>query len=411
MTGDGIADVIVRGSLMRSDGDGGSSEERFVEIYVGRVGGAPTAFDQRIAIGNGLRSIAVADVTGDGIADLLVGDGAAASGRGVVRVFAGGALPLMQVSEIESPESRAGAFGMIVDALGDLNGDGYADVAVQAPGTPLSVGANRLHVFAGSSAGVSSRPARTFAALADEIMSQVAGCDIDGDGLHDLLFSASRTGGAGPWSINVHRGDPVTLISESPRSVTGSAMTTSIVLLVCAGDVDADGFNDVAVTEGRMSAPTRGLVLRGGSAGLVATELLAIESNVGGGMHRLGLNVGGDIDADGRADLLVDWHGTISLSPTTRLLTAPSFSYATGIELGEVPTVAALTGTFTRATKTLGDIDGDGYFDFAFARSNTDLMPSGMELHFRFGAADSVDVARRARVTRRGGAFLDVVGL
>ncbi len=81
----------------------------------------------------------VADANGDGHTDLLVGapgetvDGLATAGRAYIFSGLDGSL----LFELVSPEPAAsGRFGWVVDAAGDLNGDGAGDWAIGAPYEP-----------------------------------------------------------------------------------------------------------------------------------------------------------------------------------------------------------------------------------------------------------------------------------
>ena len=75
------------------------------------------------------------DVNGDGYADMVVGLNNINGSVGRAYVYLGGAagLALSPAVTLVGPETNVGdAFGRWVAPAGDLNGDGYADVAVGA---------------------------------------------------------------------------------------------------------------------------------------------------------------------------------------------------------------------------------------------------------------------------------------
>ena len=108
---------------------------------------------------SGTSSVAVADVTGDGIEDIVQGDHLEIPpGGGEIRLWRGGRRgPADQPQTItQEPDEIPGndvvgdSFGFSVDA-GDLDADGYADMLVGAPGE--NAGAGTMVVIRGGRAG------------------------------------------------------------------------------------------------------------------------------------------------------------------------------------------------------------------------------------------------------------------
>lgn len=149
VTGDGIGDMVV--SAQRADGPGNAFAE-CGEVYVIRGGPMSGVIDVRSstlvvsdisggAAGDRLQVIAVADMTGDGIKDIVIGvpgyDGDFAE-QGAVAIIAGGpSLPSsLQLSPANATAFITGINGMdqlgYEGAVGDLNDDGRADIVVAA---------------------------------------------------------------------------------------------------------------------------------------------------------------------------------------------------------------------------------------------------------------------------------------
>ncbi|MGQ0506990.1 MAG: integrin alpha, partial [Myxococcaceae bacterium] len=155
------------------------------------------------------------------------------------------------------PTDQAGAsFGFQVSGVGDVNGDGYGDVVVGASswdGAAMHEG--RAYLFLGSAAGLSTLPAWT-ADPTDEIsagfgVSATGAGDVNGDGYADVLVGAAGASGSSlkEGRAYLYLGSAAGLglapawIAE-PTNQTGAFFGGT---LASAGDVNGDGYADVAV--------------------------------------------------------------------------------------------------------------------------------------------------------------------
>ncbi|KAL0597664.1 Integrin alpha-IIb [Plecturocebus cupreus] len=162
-------------------------------------------------------SVAVTDVNGDGRHDLLVGAPLYMESRAdrklaeVGRVYLflqpQGSHALGAPSLLLTGTQLYGRFGSAIAPLGDLDRDGYNDVAVAAPyGGPS--GRGQVLVFLGQSEGLSSRPSQvldspfpTGSAFGFSLRGAV---DIDDNGYPDLIVGAY-----GASQVAVYRAQPV----------------------------------------------------------------------------------------------------------------------------------------------------------------------------------------------------------
>ncbi|XP_003997036.4 integrin alpha-IIb [Felis catus] len=164
-------------------------------------------------------SVAVTDVNGDGRHDLLVGAPLYMESRAdrklaeVGRVYLflqpRGHHPLGAPSVLLTGTQLYGRFGSAIAPLGDLDRDGYNDVAVAAPyGGPS--GRGQVLVFLGQSEGLSSRPSQIldspFPTGSGFGFSLRGGTDIDDNGYPDLLVGAY-----GANQVAVYRARPVVM--------------------------------------------------------------------------------------------------------------------------------------------------------------------------------------------------------
>ncbi len=143
--------------------------------------------------------VAAGDVNGDGKAEVVVtpdqGGGPVVAVYGGAQIAAGKTGEAAQVTRflgIEDPNFRGGARA----ALADLDGDGKADLIVAAGFT----GGPRVAVFKGASVAAGSLPVKFFGDLFvfEQTLRNgafVAGGDVSGDGKADLIFGGGPGGG------------------------------------------------------------------------------------------------------------------------------------------------------------------------------------------------------------------------
>lgn len=270
------------------------------------------AEDTAAAAPSGLKG----DFNGDGYADLAVGmPKATVDGRakaGYVNVVWGSANGLGAAGSARLSQSTPGVpgtaeagdlFGASVSAA-DLNGDGYADLTVTAPGEQLKdTGADHegtATVVWGSASGFSSGLTAAKGQADGRLGRLLTVGDFDHDGHQDLAVTTEGNGDGG-----------ATLLRRGPFT-TGSATDTSLVegydfggaRALATGDFDGDGGDDLAVTYKGMEISGTHVLSR------VAGEWRTTWRT---GDHGSAL-AAGDFDGDGTADLAI---GQVQPSPET----------------------------------------------------------------------------------------------
>jgi hypothetical protein len=300
----------------------------------------------------GLRVASAGDVDGDGFVDLLI---AARSDcptpyahegpPGIVYVLRGGPSgPEAAPSRTLTIATPAACFGHA--AVGaDLDRDGYSDVIVALRD------ATRVLVYPGSATGTLETPLERIIPGAAEVGRSLGTGDLDGDGFGDVVIEAFGPG-AGDLEIAafVLRGGPlgpavdlerlptpaiftttqrngagvigdvdadglpdVALADETTIAVLASSLDPAAPLLLpsaggrdairALGDIDADGYDDFAVGSG---AGRVGIWLGGDPS--AALEAIELRWEGGAGVdHAFGASVAGpgDVDGDGRADVVI----------------------------------------------------------------------------------------------------------
>ena len=190
-------------------------------------------------------SVALGDLDGDGLAELIVGaygDDANGAESGTLYVYAG-----LDGSLLYTHSGSAGDhLGIAVSHVPDTNGDGFGDVVVGARAADVA-GSNSGVVFLYS--GVDGAFLRLLVGEAayDLFGSAVAGtADLDGDGRGDLIVGAhlNDASGAGAGSAYVYSGASGALLHTLRGQAAGDAFGFAVA---DAGDVNNDGASDLLV--------------------------------------------------------------------------------------------------------------------------------------------------------------------
>ena len=158
-----------------------------------------------------------------------------------------GALP---VWEVESDEPGA-FYGVSVTGAGDVNGDGHADFAVGCRGCDTAVGnTGKVFVYYGGPGGSATVADVVLegANVSEAFGQRVAGAgDFDGDGYADLAVSAPGYDG-GRGRILVYVGSPAGLTLAATHEAPAGTAGGFGARLAGGGDFDGDGFDDVVAT-------------------------------------------------------------------------------------------------------------------------------------------------------------------
>lgn len=277
--------------------DDGQEDEGKVFVYYGTSSGHPTTPDwtaQSNYTGAVFGySLAAGKLDGEDRDDLIVGAQNYASGSlGGVFVWFGGSTGLgangtpSNADWQKTGSSSTSGFGMSV-AAGDFDGDGYADLVV---GAPWQSG-GKVYVFNGSESGPSSSANWTATASGDFGRSVAWAGDVNGDGYGDIIIGAPgyTNGQTGEGAAFIWHGSSSGL---TPNPGTGSNMARRLEknqpsaqfgYAVASGNVNGDEYSDVIVGAPTFDNPesNEGMVFvyQGSSSGIPSTESWSAQSD------------------------------------------------------------------------------------------------------------------------------------
>lgn len=459
VNGDGFDDVIV--GAYGADSNGSHSGSSYVVF--GKLSGFNATMSLTDLDGsNGFRMNGVSrndysgkavsnagDVNGDGLDDLIVGayradpNGSYSGSSYVVFGKSSGFNATMSLGELAGSNgfridgvSEQDQSGRSVSSAGDVNGDGFDDVIVGAfNADPNEVYTGSSYVIFGKSSNFESRidlsklngsngfrlDGSEYDFLGDSVSS--AG-DINGDGLDDLILSASQADPNGPDSgssyvvlgkssgfeaiINLSRlngNNGFRLDGEKQFDFSGYSVSN-------AGDVNGDGFDDVII--GAALADPNGensgssYVVFGKATSFDATMNLSVLNGKNG--FRIdgeeGDNSGdsvsnaGDVNGDGFDDVII---GAGQADDSNRENSGSSyvvFGKATGFEA--TMNLATLNGSegfridgivafnfLGDSVSSAGDINRDGFDDLVIGAPGADHSGAGSgSSYVIFGRSD-----------------------
>jgi hypothetical protein len=348
---------------------------------------------QAIAVPSEADAIAVGDVTGDGRADVVVTTGYDFDPTNdfhlvvIAQAANGTLLPPVLYATAGSYTARPGSV-----AIGDVNGDGRADVVVGLDrygvqlfpqladgtlGTPtlalsqdstrvraavldkggrasvagIGWGTNTITTFSDTGAGFGAN--RTYAARHDG-WDDLEIADVTGDGMNDLVVMSGQ--GLGPNLSVLPALADGTFGAAAEYSVGGGVLTHGIGV----GDVNGDGRNDVVASYGGNRPSSFIAVFTQTAGGTLATPVSYPSYDIPEPVQVA------DLDLDGRADV-VTLHGGWLKAGVYR--GQPNAMLGTE-DLYDIP----YASHYSPHGLAVGDVNGDGWPDVVAADYNNGVI-------------------------------------
>jgi hypothetical protein len=350
---DGKADLVYTGygtnvaQILTGRGDGGFSKG--AAFFVSDV-------EQPEGLGT-------ADFNHDGHLDLAIAHGGPG---GLSLVYS------IDDTTIQFSRTVPGANDLNLLATGDVNGDGWTDIAAGSTAT------SRVAIYLGGASGLAFT--RTYAVDAGPRGLVVA--DVTGDGRPDVI-TASRARS----TVTVLRGDPAHAGMFLPRLTFGAGAGSRAA---AAADFDADGRLDIAT--GNQYAATATVLLNATSLQrpAYAFDVMTLPASADLDRYRLGLRSGrGFAAADFNRDGALDFVQHVRASNSVAV-----------VLVGGATVILPAPGTY--AGHVVGDVNRDGNADVVSFASGGTCAGTRLATHVGNGAG----AFTRSSITCAAGVYL-----
>lgn len=358
LDGDGIAEILVGAPGMENGAftDAGAAFVVWGSSVAGGVdlndpftasGGGYAIKGQSSGDEAGTTIMAIGDLNGDGKAEILVGspgnDSGGANAGAAYVVWGKSTDSIVNLSSVATGtggfkiigESNGDAVGTVLGTLGDLNGDGKAEILIGTPDSTAG-GANSgaVYVVYGKSTTTAVNLANVAAGVGGFRITGVAGDDagaavsglgdVNGDGLADILIGAPRSDSA---YVVFGKADTAEVdLADVANGVGGYHIIAENVgdldtMSVAGGaDLNRDGIADLVIgasanAEGGANAGAVYVVWGGGSK---TVDLALVAQGIGGAkvvgaagsLTGASVAITGDINGDGTVDLMIGAPGS-----------------------------------------------------------------------------------------------------
>lgn len=307
------------------------------------------------------------DATGDGRADVTLLSDVGADQSVLWRwdsTPAGGAL-----STPLAPQGNTGIYpnGSTPTATGDFDGDGLADVATFATsGTDVTVTVQRSD----ANQLLSTPVLRTMTGWTVARMRAVAGGDVNGDGLSDIVVAYDNGNVSWTMYVLLSASTPGTVSLAAPAAwyqYAANASDPAKVKLV-VGDFNGDARTDVAQFYDYGNAQTKLWVHWSQTNSTFTGPNLQWDSGANAWFWGDSTFVAGDFTGDGKTDIAAVVAPNHTFNGTTAVVTFTAKADGSGLNgPANQWNSAANTWNWDLVTPQAGDFDGDAKADLALA--------------------------------------------
>jgi hypothetical protein len=363
VNGDGIPDVIVAGCAEIPNEFCGT-EEGTVGVLLGNGDGTfQPAVTYLTGVAGGPQEIAVADLNGDGHPDVLVLNQAGSSNAdGTVSVLINNGNGTFQTGV----NYDTGGYEATAFVVADVNGDGIPDVMVTNVYRPHEKGGYNVAVLLGNGDGTFQTPV-DYRLLGDNLGGSLAVADVNGDGNPDLLVGVDLNNDSQTGAVELLLGNGDGTF-QAPVSYSAGENSGAVVV----ADLNGDGKPDLVVS----NFCTDSTCNSGGVSVLLGNGNGTFQAPVtypSGGFYPIPVAVA-DVNSDGIPDVIVGNCGNDSKGSQECYTTNAYVGVLLGNGDGTLqPAVDFATGGDLGTGLAAADLTGDGKPDIVVSN----CLPTG----------------------------------
>lgn len=389
VNGDGYSDVIIS-ALNYTNGE---ANEGAAFVFHGSASGVTstiaTTLESNIAGAQWGRSVATAgDVNGDGYSDVILGSSNYSNGstnEGSFYVFHGSASGVSTTASTNAESNQDFAeMGYSVASAGDINGDGYSDIVVGAPGYDNGQFFEGVtFIYLGSATGINLASSVILEMNQSSSLfgrSVASAGDVNGDGYSDVVIGAFNydNGQNNEGAAFIYHGSASGINTVAAISLESNQADASFGFSVaCAGDVNGDGYSDIIIGadnyDNGLSNEGSSFIYQGSSAGIISTAISSIESNQANANLGRSVACAGDVNGDGFSDIITSAYNYTngeSNEGVAFIYHGSAFSVVVTENTALEPNQA--NANLGWSVSTAGDINGDGFTDVVVGVPNYD---------------------------------------
>ena len=355
INGDGYSDVVV----------GGTGNAAYIFYSSGSSGVTSTNLAGANATltgsgGFGWR-VAMGDPNGDGYADVIVG----CDTQSKAFIFhSSGTSGISSTNQASANTTFTGGTQLGINvSFGDVNGDGFSDALVGDYSTSMAYIFHSLGNSGVSNASIGAANT-TFTGSNGFGIFVVLG-DVNGDGYSDALVGDSGVGS----SLFIFHSAGITGINNVSSGSANTSLTAGSCCFgnaIAIGDTNGDGYQDVIV--GKNGDNTAYIFHSSGTSGIISTNNLGANTTLTGSGGNFGSSVSSsDINGDGFADVIVGEYGN---DKAFLFLIGGNSGVASTNDLGANTTFSGSAGAGFSRSLRFGDVNGDGLPDIIIGADN-----------------------------------------
>ncbi len=294
----------------------------------------------------------VGDFNGDGFPDLAVGDVTGTPGHVYIYNGSSSSIPNTPSTTITSIGSNFGGYSL---AAGDVNGDGYTDLASSS--SP-DASTKDIFIFHGSSAGLANSVSNVTTSISTGggLSNRLAFGDINNDGYDDLIVG-DTTVSTNTGKLYIYFSNGTSLSTTSGFTINGNGTNQHFpasggtpnyqyAKTIAVADINQDGKNDLIVGNGTATSPSanQGSVfifygcstntLCASSGGLASSASVVLSGITASDLFGYSISIS-DVNGDGLPDLLASAKGYSSNKGGLYVFLNKGTGYATSVSAAD----------------------------------------------------------------------------